>query len=103
MRTAKKKRLGTILAITLLALGVFTYTNNQRVDRSDEMYDPIIVDFPLRGEWYAPNTPGTKIPSHGTNKLGTRYAYDFIQVDWNRKGYPAYRVSLAQYLLLESR
>lgn len=60
---------------------------------------PIIMEFPLRGEWLAPNTPGTKIPSHGTNQLGTRYAYDFIQVDWERKGLPAYGVRLAQYLL----
>lgn len=62
------------------------------------MYNPIIVEFPLRGEWLSPNTPGTKIPSHGTNQLGTRYAYDFIQVDWNRNGFPAYRGSLTQYL-----
>jgi len=61
--------------------------------------EPIIVEFPLRGEWLAPNTPGTRIPSHGTNRLGTRYAYDFVQVDWEKKGLPAYRVSLAQYLL----
>ncbi|WP_283175704.1 M23 family metallopeptidase [Lysinibacillus sp. Bpr_S20] len=61
--------------------------------------EPIIVEFPLRGEWLSPNTPGTKIPSHGTNKLAARYAYDFVQVDWDRKGWPAYRVSLAQYLL----
>lgn len=61
--------------------------------------EPIIVEFPLRGEWLSPNTPGTRIPSHGTNRLGTRYAYDFIQVDWERRGLPAYRVSLAQYLL----
>lgn len=64
------------------------------------MKDPILMEFPLRGEWYCPNTPGTKVPSHGTNKLGARYAYDFIQVDWNRIGYPAYRVSLPRYLLL---
>lgn len=61
--------------------------------------EPIIVEFPLRGEWLSPNTPGTRIPSHGTNRLGTRYAYDFIQVDWERRGLPAYRVSLVQYLL----
>ena len=61
--------------------------------------EPIIVEFPLRGEWYSPNTPGTKIPSHGTNQLGSRYAYDFVQVDWDRKGWPAYRTSFAQYLL----
>lgn len=64
-----------------------------------ELHKPIIMAFPLRGEWLAPNTPGTKIPSHGTNQLGTRYAYDFIQVDWERKGLPAYRVSVTEYLL----
>ena len=26
----------------------------------------------------APNTPGTRVPSHGTNRFGTRYAYDFL-------------------------
>ena len=65
-----------------------------------QVREQIIVEFPLRGEWLSPNTPGTKIPSHGTNQLGTTYAYDFIQVDWTRKGRPAYRVSLSQYLLL---
>ncbi len=44
---------------------------------------PIIVDFPLRGEWTTPNTPGHKIPSHGTDQLGQRYAYDFMQIDWS--------------------
>lgn len=63
-----------------------------------EMSEPVIVAFPLRGEWLSPNTPGLKIPSHGTNQLGTRYAYDFVQVDWSKKGYPAYRVSLSKYL-----
>lgn len=63
------------------------------------MNEPIIVEFPLKGEWFSPNTPGTKIPSHGTNQLGTRYAYDFIQVDWNRKGLPAYNVSFLHYLI----
>lgn len=65
-----------------------------------DTHQPIIVGFPLRGEWLSPNTPGTKIPSHGTDRLGTRYAYDFIQVDWKRKGWPAYRVSLLHYLFL---
>lgn len=62
------------------------------------MKGPLIIGFPLRGEWLSPNTPGSKIPSHGTNRLATRYAYDFIQVDWNRKGLPAYRGSLYQYI-----
>ena len=33
-----------------------------------------LVEFPLGGEWLAPNTPGSKIPSHGTNRFGARYA-----------------------------
>ncbi len=72
--------------------------NAGRDQRMNER-QPIIVEFPLRGEWLSPTTPGTKIPSHGTNRLGTRYAYDFIQVDWKRKGNPAYRVSFLHYLL----
>jgi murein DD-endopeptidase MepM/ murein hydrolase activator NlpD len=58
---------------------------------------PIVVGFPLRGEWVAPNTPGKKIPSHGTDRLGSRYAYDFLQVDWERKGWPSYRVHWLRY------
>ncbi|MCB8815343.1 M23 family metallopeptidase [Desulfosporosinus shakirovi] len=65
-----------------------------------EIYKPIIVEFPLRGEWLAPNTPGKKIPSHGTDQLGTRYAYDFLQVDWKRKGWPSYGAHWLRYLLI---
>ena len=37
------------------------------------------VMFPLpAGEWLAPNTPGHRVPSHGTDQLGQRYAYDFV-------------------------
>ena len=41
-----------------------------------DMSNPILMQFPLKGEWYSPNTPGSKIPSHGTNRYGTRYAYE---------------------------
>lgn len=33
------------------------------------------------------------------SQLGTLYAYDFIQVNRNKKGYRAYRVSFPHYLL----
>ena len=52
--------------------------------------NPIIVDFPLRGEWMVPNTPGKKIPSHETDQFGQRYAYDFLQVNWDKKNKPFY-------------
>lgn len=44
--------------------------------------DPVIVDFPLRGgDWVAVTSPGDRIPSHGTDLLGQRYAFDFVKVD----------------------
>jgi hypothetical protein len=47
-----------------------------------ELDDPVIVDFPLRGEgWLAVTTPAARIPSHGVDALGQRYAYDFLLVD----------------------
>lgn len=64
------------------------------------MNPPVVVDFPLRGEWIAPNTPGTKIPSHGTDMLGERYAYDFVGIDLKAGGRRFYRPSPIHYLLL---
>jgi murein DD-endopeptidase MepM/ murein hydrolase activator NlpD len=40
-----------------------------------------IVDFPLHGEWRAVQTPGSRIPSHGTDMLGQRYAFDLMRFD----------------------
>lgn len=51
-----------------------------------ELEHAVVVDFPLRGEWVAFNSPGDRIPSHGTDMLGQRYAYDFVRVD-RRKGW----------------
>lgn len=94
-----------ILGLSFIMMTVFYYSKIC-IDRGNimaEMNEPVILAFPLRGEWLSPNTPGTKIPSHGTNRFGTRYAYDFIQVDWNRGGCPAYRVRFIQYLLFGVR
>jgi len=51
-----------------------------------ELDDPIVVDFPLRGEWAAATTPAHRIPSHGTDMLGQRFAFDFVRID-ERKGF----------------
>lgn len=67
-------------------------------DEMKEFDDPVIIGFPLRGEWMTPNTPGKRIPSHGTDQLGERYAFDFLRVDWARTGRPFYRINLLQYL-----
>lgn len=53
---------------------------------STELDGAVIVEFPLRGEgWVAVNTPGDRVPSHGTDMLGQRFAYDLLKVD-GRKG-----------------
>ena len=51
--------------------------------------EPITVKFPLRGEWTAVNTPAHRIPSHGTDYLGQRYAFDFVAQDHRGKLYSA--------------
>ncbi|MCF6337347.1 MAG: M23 family metallopeptidase [Gammaproteobacteria bacterium] len=49
--------------------------------------EPITVEFPLRGDWTAGHTPAEKVPSHGVDVLGQTYAYDFLRLDWNKKGF----------------
>ena len=63
-----------------------------------ELDNPVIVDFPLRGEWVAPNTPARKVPSHGTDMLGQRYAYDFFRTD-EKKGMHFFKGSTLRYWL----
>ena len=53
---------------------------------ANELDGAVVVDFPLRGQrWVAVITPGDRVPSHGTDMLGQRFAYDLLQVD-ARKG-----------------
>lgn len=62
--------------------------------------NPIVVDLPLRGEWVAYHTPAERVPSHGTNQLGQRYAYDFLRIEKERKGWKFCRASMLRYHLL---
>lgn len=57
------------------------------------------VELPLRGEWWTPNTPGTRVPSHGTDLLGQRYAYDFVRSVPTARGTRLSRHSLLSYLV----
>ncbi|WP_139177619.1 M23 family metallopeptidase [Ruania alba] len=67
--------------------------------RPSAMPDPIVVQFPLRGAgWTAVTTPAHRIPSHGTDLLGQRYAYDFVQVD-TRAGFHAHPAPTWRMLL----
>ena len=48
---------------------------------TSELDDPVVVELPLRGEWSVETTPAYQIPSHGTDVLGQRYAYDLVRTD----------------------
>jgi hypothetical protein len=65
--------------------------------------EPIVVHFPLRGEWTAYHTPADKVPSHGTDQLGQRYAYDFVRIDREHEGWKFCRTSMLRYQFLGAR
>ena len=68
-----------------------------------ELGEAVVVEFPLRGErWVAVTTPGDRIPSHGVNMLGQRYAYDLLKVD-ERKGVHYHPASSLRGLLIGGR
>ncbi len=55
----------------------------------------VAIAFPLRGEWMALRTPAERVPTHGTDRFGQRYAYDLWRVDRRAGGYhPASRLRL---------
>ena len=60
---------------------------------------PIPVKSPLRGEWIPINSPGTKVPSHGTDYLAQTYAFDFLQVDWDHMPVRFYKKSVLDYIV----
>lgn len=42
---------------------------------------PLELHLPFHGTWTVQNSPANRVPSHGTDLFGTRYAIDFIAVD----------------------
>ena len=64
------------------------------------MNDKVLkVSFPLVGIYIAPNSPGSKVPSHGTNSFGETYAIDFVMIDENDKLKKSYKSSFIKYIL----
>ena len=58
----------------------------------------MIVAFPLQGIYITPNTPGSKVPSHGTASFGEEYAIDFVMVKDNDFLKKPYGKSIFEYL-----
>ena len=68
----------------------------------EELHAPVVVDLPLRGEWTVLRTPADRVPSHGTDALGQRYAYDFAVTD-DRPGAPVHPAGLVRWLVVGGR
>lgn len=67
-----------------------------------ELDDPVVVELPLRGEWSVERTPADRIPSHGTDLLGQRYAYDLVRTD-HRPGFHLHPAGTLRGLVLGGR
>ncbi len=49
------------------------------------MTGEVVLSLPFEGRWLARNSPARRVPSHGVDLLGERYAIDFIGVDDRRR------------------
>jgi hypothetical protein len=67
-----------------------------------ELDDPVVVELPLRGEWSIERSPADRIPSHGTDLFGQRYAYDLVRID-HRRGLHVHPAGTLRWLLLGGR
>lgn len=45
------------------------------------MLPTLDLAYPFEGRWLVRNSPGSRVPSHGTSLLATSYAIDFVPVD----------------------
>ena len=67
-----------------------------------ELDDPVVVELPLRGEWSIERSPADRIPSHGTDLLGQRYAYDLVRTD-HRPGFHLHPAGTLRWFLIGGR
>jgi hypothetical protein len=67
-----------------------------------ELDAPVVVELPLRGEWTVERSPADRIPSHGTDLLGQRYAYDLVRTD-HRRGFHLHPGGTLRWLLVGGR
>jgi Peptidase family M23 len=63
----------------------FQVTGRDLALRLADMTGVTLLSLPFDGRWLARNSPARRVPSHGTNLMGERYAIDFIRVDDRRR------------------
>lgn len=82
---------------SILAASSLSTINPVLVTEMSHQDGVIAINFPLRGVWISPHTPGTKVPSHGTSSFGESYAIDFVMIQDNDPLRKPYKKSLIKY------
>ncbi len=59
----------------------------------------LIITMPVHGIWITPNTPGSKVPSHGTSDFGESYAIDFVMLNDAKGIKKPYRSRIFRYII----
>jgi hypothetical protein len=49
----------------------------------------VLLRLPFTQRWLVQNSPARRVPSHGTDRLGLRYAIDFVGVDERHRTAPS--------------
>jgi murein DD-endopeptidase MepM/ murein hydrolase activator NlpD len=93
----KRKVIFGMLIICLLALNSCNGIKNPDT-RGYMMKSPVLLQIPVHAFFICPNTPGSKIPSHGIDKYGVEYAIDFVILDDSAKSQKPYRSSFFTYM-----
>ncbi|MDQ3156243.1 MAG: M23 family metallopeptidase [Actinomycetota bacterium] len=70
----------------VLAVALYLYDDSHEKDdamaaKRDPELRPVEVSLPFTGRWKVENSPKRRVPSHGTDMLGTTYSIDFVGVD----------------------
>ena len=68
----------------------------RRVDLDGASAATTVLDLPVRGRWLVQNSPADRVPSHGTEALGSSHAIDLVPVDARGRSGPwSWRTALA--------
>lgn len=52
------------------------------------MTEALLLAYPFHGRWLVQNSPGSRVPSHGTALFGSSHAIDFVPVDADGRSAP---------------
>lgn len=92
------KRHSPYIYICIFAIQ-FGYTEKGE-DMAAEVKDNILtISMPVHGIWITPNTPGSKVPSHGTSDFGESYAIDFVMINDAKGIKKPYKSSIIKYII----